>query len=199
MTTSGNTRKLTILAQDPSVKIGGAIAFTQVDIPAEVLSDGPTGYRVKVVDFDASANVLYAPRTFGPKPEDQDKDPYAPKKGLKVDARRRWEAKVLADPAFHSQHVYAVVMRTLARFEFALGRRVSWGFDGHQIHVAPHAFADANAFYSETDRALVFGYFPSARTGEIIHTCLSHDIVAHETTHAILDGLRDGFTSPPLV
>lgn len=195
MTTTANTRKLTILAQDPSIKVNGAIAFTRVDIPAEVLADGPTGYRVKLVDFDASANVLYAPRRFGPDPKDQDADPYAPKKGLARDARQRWEARVLADPAFHAQHCYAVVMRTLARFEFALGRRVSWGFEGHQIHVAPHAFLDSNAFYSEADRALVFGYFKSARTGQTVHTCLSHDIVAHETTHAILDGLRDGFTN----
>jgi hypothetical protein len=49
MATPSNTRKLTILAQDPSVRVNGAIAFTQVDIPAEVLSDGPTGHRVKVV------------------------------------------------------------------------------------------------------------------------------------------------------
>jgi len=191
---SANTRKLTILAQDPSVTVNGAIAFTQVDIPAEILSNGPTGYRVKVVDFDASANVLYAPREFGP--ATQDDDPYAPRKGQKRETRRRWERKTLADPRFHAQHCYAVVMRTLARFEFALGRRVSWGFDGHQIHVAPHAFSDSNAFYSEPDRALMFGYFPHAKTGEIVHTCLSHDIVAHETTHALLDGLRDGFTHP---
>jgi len=196
MATSGNTRKLTILAQDPSIRVNGEIAFTQVDVPAEVLSDGPTGYRVKVVDFDASANVLYVPRRYRPDPASQADDPYAPKKGQPAGARRRWEAKVLADPAFHAQHCYAVVMRTLARFEFALGRRVGWGFDGHQLHVAPHAFQDSNAFYSEPDRALVFGYFPSARTAETVFTCLSHDIVAHETTHAILDGLRDGFTYP---
>lgn len=196
MAHGGNTRKLTILAQDPSVRVGGAIAFTQVDVPAEVLSDGPTGHRVKVVDFDASANVLYAPRRYRPDPASQAEDPYAPQPRQSLPARRAWEAQVLADPAFHAQHCYAVVMRTLARFEFALGRRVSWGFDGHQLHVAPHAFQDGNAYYSEPDRALVFGYFPSARSGETVFTCLSHDIVAHETTHAILDGLRDGFTYP---
>lgn len=196
MATASNTRKLTILAQDPSIRVNGAIAFTQVDVPAEVLSDGPTGYRVKVVDFDASANVLYAPRRYRPDPASQADDPYVPKEGQTLAARKRWEAEVLADPGFHAQHCYAVVMRTLARFEFALGRRVGWGFDGHQLHVAPHAFQDGNAFYSEPDRALVFGYFQSARTDETIFTCLSHDIVAHETTHAILDGLRDGFTYP---
>lgn len=191
-----NNRKLTIVAQDPKVRLGGAIAFAQVDVPAEVLADGPIGYRVKVVDFDASANVLYAPRVFGPSDSDQHADPYKAKEGLRGQALRRWEKRTLSDPAFHAQHVYAIVMRTLARFEFALGRRVSWGFDGHQIHVAPHAFLDANAFYSEADRALMFGYFKAHRTGKIVYTCLSHDIVAHETTHAILDGLRDGFTHP---
>jgi hypothetical protein len=91
-------------------------------------------------------------------------------------------------------------MRVLARFEFALGRRVSWGFDGHQLHVAPHAFADANAFYSESERALMFGYFLppkiAGRKQDIVYTCLSHDIVAHETAHAVLDGLRTRYTMP---
>lgn len=191
-----NTRKLTILAQDPAVKLGGRIAFAQVEVPAEVLSSGPVGHRVKVVDFDASANVLYAPRTFGPTQKEQDLDPYAPDERMTIAARKRWEEKTLADPRFHAQHCYAVVMRTLARFEFALGRRVAWGFEGHQLHVAPHAFFEANAFYSEQDRALMFGYFKSARRDRPIFTCLSHDIVAHEATHAILDGLRDGFTYP---
>jgi hypothetical protein len=61
--------------------------------------------------------------------------------------------------------------------------------------VAPHAFAQANAFYSRQDRGLFFGYFTSP-TGKTIFTCLSHDVVAHETTHAILDGLRRRFMEP---
>jgi len=101
----------------------------------------------------------------------------------------------LNDPHFHAQNVYAIVMRILARFEFALGRRVSWGFDGHQLKVAPHAFAEANAFYSESDEALMFGYFPGLR-GTTVFSCLSHDVVAHETTHALVDGLRERYTDP---
>jgi hypothetical protein len=110
---------------------------------------------------------------------------------------------LLADPAFHSQNVYALVMRTLGQFEHALGRRVPWGFGGHQLHVAPHAFVDANAFYSREDRSLMFGYFEredsgrtkgtDAKTDRFVFTCLSHDIVVHETTHALIDGLRGGF------
>jgi hypothetical protein len=181
-----STRRLTIIAQDPSVftrKNGSKrILRSQVAVPDEVLSPGPIGYRVKVIDYDASGDRLYAPLTKG-----LDSDPF----------EKASDAELLNDPRFHAQNVYAIIMRTLARFEHALGRRVSWSFYGHQIHVAPHAFADANAFYSERDRALVFGYFPKQRDSrEMVFSCLSHDVVAHETTHALVDGLRTRYTDP---
>jgi hypothetical protein len=177
--TTPATRKLTIVAQDPLVKDRrGRILTTQVSIPAEELADGPWGYRVQVIDYDASAKALYAPSNPGKPPN----DPF----------ENASDAKLLRDPAFHAQNVYAIVMRILARFEFALGRRVAWGFDTHQLKVAPHAFADANAFYSREYEALLFGYF-SGRDGKTIFCCLSHDVVAHETTHALVDGLRAGY------
>lgn len=180
-------RKLTILAQDPSVKINGKILRAQVDVPAEELAPGPWGYRVHVVDYDSSVGSLYRPIKY-PRLTDsnhaENGDPF-----LKAS-----DTKLLSDPSFHAQNVYAIVMRILARFEFALGRRVSWGFYGHQLKVAPHAFADANAFYSEDDQALMFGYFPGKE--RMVFCCLSHDIVAHETAHALLDGLRQRYTDP---
>ena len=169
-----STRKLTIIAQDPSVlgtsKGSRKILRARVNVPDEVLSPGPTGYRVKVIDYDSSGDRFYAPLT----------------KGLDGDLfENATDSQLLNDPQFHAQNVYAIVMRTLARFELALGRRVSWSFRGHQIQVAPHAFADANAFYSERDRALVFGYFPKQQNSrEMVFACLSHDVVAHETTHS---------------
>jgi hypothetical protein len=50
---------------------------------------------------------------------------------------------------------------------------------------------------------LQFGYFdvdasqPGIQMpGSRVYTCLSHDIVAHETTHAVLDGMHRRFTEP---
>src|SRR5688572_26007237 len=184
------TRRLTIIAQDPSVRDDkGRILTTEVEIPAEEIESGPRGYRVKVIDYDTSSGVLYQPAAYPPLQNGVYLDPF------KEDAAQPNNLGLLNDPRFHQQNVYAIVMKTLARFEFALGRRVSWGFRGHQIHVAPHAFADANAFYSKRDQALVFGYFRGLNN-EVVFSCLSHDVVAHETTHAILDGLRNRFTDP---
>jgi hypothetical protein len=193
-----NTQKLTIIAQDPSVKIGGKILVAEVDVPAEGLLAGPRGFRVNVIDFDTSTSTLYKPAILTPAANGQYKDPFALRKNAHGIVRKRppgYDKQLLSDPKFHAQNVYAIVMWTLAKFECALGRRVPWGSEGHQIHIAPHAFADANAFYSREDRAIFFGYFmgPSNRP---IYTCLSHDIVAHETTHAILDGLRSRYLEP---
>lgn len=180
------TRKLRIIAQDPGFRKkrdgSGSIVTASVELPAEELLPGPTGYRVKVIDYDVSTDTLYKPAEIT---NSGDADAYH-------DAD---DKELLADPRFHAQNVYAIVMRTLARFEKALGRRVQWGCGGHQLHIAPHAFAEANAFYSRADRSLFFGYF-KGRTGKTIFTCLSHDVIAHEATHAILDGLRSRFLEP---
>jgi hypothetical protein len=69
-----------------------------------------------------------------------------------------------------------------------------------KLRVYPHALREANAFYSPKKKALLFGYFPAAESGGelsypggIVFSCLSHDIVAHETAHAILDGIHPRF------
>jgi hypothetical protein len=192
-----NARTLTVIAQDPSVRIAGKILTTELTIPAEDLLKGPCGYRVNVIDYDSSTDTLYEPAEYEALPNGRIKDPFALSARTKNSGKRPngYDQRLLDDPKFHAQNVYAIVMRTLAQFEFALGRRVSWGSNGHQIHVAPHAFADANAFYSREDRGIFFGYF-TGTNGKPVYTCLSHDVVAHETTHAILDGLRSRYLEP---
>lgn len=50
MTVIQPVRKLTIIAKDPGLRIGsdGLMVFARVDVPAEILAPGPTGYRIKV-------------------------------------------------------------------------------------------------------------------------------------------------------
>jgi hypothetical protein len=169
------------------------ILRAEVEIPAETLEPGPWGYRVHVVDYDAASGMLW-------KPHD-----YTLANGVVVDPfADKTDRELLSNPKFHQQNVYAIIMRILARFEQALGRRVSWSFGGHQLKVAPHASCDANAFYSKEDEGLFLGYFvdpgfkgkrPTAENG-LVFSCLSHDVTAHETTHALVDGLRERYTDP---
>jgi hypothetical protein len=169
---------LTVLALDPSVRSGGRILRTEIEIPNEPLVAGPRGHRVSVVDYDSSRDSVRIPKTA---PAD---DPFAAMS----------DAQLLASPDFHACMTFGIVMKTLARFEFALGRRVKWSFHSHQLQVSPHAFEKANAFYSDEAQGLFFGYFPSSDGKQVIYTCLSHEIIAHETTHALLDGLRERYT-----
>lgn len=195
MATLQPVRKLTIVAKDPGLRLGakGPMVFAQVDVPAEILSPGPTGYRIKVVDYNATERRAYTNRQSY-QTGDTLLDPFAPAEGEEL-TDPDYQARVIANPNFHAQNCYAIAMRTLGVFERALGRRVGWSSGGHQLHIAPHAFALANAFYSEPDRSLMFGYFFDDKERPVF-TALSHDIVAHETTHAVLDGLRSRYTEP---
>lgn len=174
----GTRRKLRIIAQDPSVRYAdGQIVTADISLPWEDLINGPMGYAVYVIDYDATSGVMYRPAL---PPADR-----VEPTGTVGD--------LLQDPNFHALNAYAIVMRTLLRFEFALGRRIAWGIRGHQIKIVPHAFEEANAYYSPELEAIALGY---VRGDEPLFLCLSHDVLAHETAHAILDGLRDKFMAP---
>jgi hypothetical protein len=178
------TRRISVIAQDPSItRPDGRILMAQIEVPAEDLVAGPIGYRVQVVDYDTSTGRYHGAHEL---PLSVDDEP---------DAWRQGESSIVGNRRFHAQNVYALMMKTLARFEFALGRRIGWSFGGHQLKVAPNGVMDANAFYSRNVEGLVFGYFPG-RGQKTIYTCLSHDVVVHETTHALIDALRKRYLDP---
>ena len=176
-------RYMSIVAQDPSVTWRGRILMAKVPIPAEDVIPGPMGYRVQVVDYDSTRQYFHGSHTLPAAYEDEPK------------AWQRGDPAIVKDFRFHAQNVYALVMKTLARFEFALGRRLGWSFDNHQLKIAPHGMFDANAFYSPVEEGLVFGYFKGL-SGRPVFTALSHDVVVHETTHALLDALRERYMMP---
>jgi hypothetical protein len=89
--------------------------------------------------------------------------------------------------------VWAIIQNTLDFFEsgFALGRRISWAFEGSRLIVLPHAGYNENAYYDRASKSLQFYWFTGDKGP--VYTCLSSDIVNHEFGHAVLDGLRPYF------
>jgi hypothetical protein len=188
------TRELTIVAQDPRVRHpDGKIVRARVSVPADRLEPGPRGERLRVVDIDASGRSLRAPVDLT--------DPGAEPRARPWSCLDRFadqpDDELVTSAAFHAQNVYAIAARALAAFELALGRRVGWAFPRHQLYLIPHAVPRLGARYSAQDGAVVFGYRDGAR-GKRLYACLSHDIVVHEVTHAILDGLRPLLAEPSL-
>ena len=157
-----------------------------VAIPWEPLDLGPSGARVQVIDFD-SGRTVNGKRELGfYEPVNLDRPRIAVQAGLPPSE---------GDPRFHQQMVYAVAMRTFEAFDKALGRRVRPS--GGRLRLFPHAFRGRNAYYDPERRAILFGYFEADRDepganlpGQFVFTCLSHDIIAHEVTHALLHRIR---------
>ena len=157
---------------------------------------GPNGEYLQVVDYDPASGVFYEPVNLNA-PEVLYNDGLSPSE---------------ENPKFHQQMVYAVAMDTIALFEQALGRFVLWSprdfrkAEGStyvgQLRIYPHALREANAFYHPEKKALLFGYFNAGRSSgsappnTTVFTCLSHDIIVHETCHAILDGMHPRFIEP---
>lgn len=107
-----------------------------------------------------------------------------------------------SDPQFHQQMVYAVASRVLENFDRALGRRVRFS-NGKRLRLIPHAFRGRNAYYDHKLNAVLFGFFEADEddpgenlAGQLVFTCLSHDIIAHEVTHALLHRLRPQYQQP---
>lgn len=196
-------RKLRGYAFDPSMSLeldNASINEITYKIPwEEDLAEGPEGEYIKVVDRDPSSNAVYHPVDLNQK-EILASDGLDPSE---------------SNPQFHQQMVYAVTMNTIKNFEKAIGRKVQWSPATVEVDKSddegktqlfkvyvpklllyPHAFRGANAYYSPDRKAVLFGYFNATPASEDLHmpgsivfSCLSHDIIAHEVSHAILDGM----------
>ena len=204
-------RWLRVFAYDPSLQADiRHFGINEVTIGVrweEDLKPGPIGEYLEVIDVDPASGCCYAPIDLN--------HPHL----LVLSGLQPSEA----NPQFHQQMAYAVAMRTIDNFERALGRRALWAErftytpDGRflkreyvqRLRIYPHALREQNAFYSRERMALLFGYFNAASsdTGTTlpnanVFCAVSHDIVAHETTHALLDGLHPRYqeaTNPDML
>jgi hypothetical protein len=196
------SRSLRVFAFDPALGLRHdtqSLNETILHLPWEQeLEPGPVGEYIEVVDIDPATGACYVPVDLN-HPHILASNGLSPSEAL---------------PQFHQQMVYAVSMTTIGRFERALGRTALWSphdpgknaageYQRHyvqRLRIYPHALREANAYYSPIKKALLFGYFQANQVnagdnlpGGVIFNCLSHDIIAHETTHALLDGLHPYF------
>jgi hypothetical protein len=197
---SPTLRRLRVFSLDPSVDVQlehSLISRSVLSVPWEPLTRGPVGEYLEVVDVDPSSGCVYDPIDLND-PSLLAQDGLSPSTG---------------NPQFHQQMVYAVGMKTIANFEQVLGRKMMWAERRrdnaggwvrelrdryvHRLRIYPHALRDQNAYYSPAKAALLFGYFNAPATdprdelpGGLVFTSLSHDIIAHEMTHAVLDGMH---------
>jgi hypothetical protein len=176
-------RRLRTFAFDPmSTRLSGR--FLTVSVPYETgLAKGPQGRLLQVVDYDPVRQSWYAL-------VDLDDAFILAQDGLPPSD---------GDPRSHQQIVYAVTSSVIERFERYLGRRFRWRGQT-KLALVPHAFEGRNAFFDPERKAVLFGYYradtndPGANLpGQVIFTCLSSDIIAHEVTHAIVHQLRPFF------
>lgn len=174
--------RVAVIVKDPEVSSYKEVAPTEmIEIEEPVFLDGPVSPRVAVLDFEGNG-ALAPPAPFAPPPAPDGEGHYPVPpvtQGMPVD---RLAAAV---------SVFGAVNKTMRMFEEpdALGRKVTWAFDAPQLLVVPRAGDWANAFYERESRSLQFFSFDSQTAAGKIHTAHSQDIVAHETAHALLDGI----------
>ncbi|MET4108621.1 hypothetical protein ABIB60_003995 [Hymenobacter sp. UYP22] len=194
-------RSLRAYSFDPSLSLRlDTVAINRLtyQVDWESVTPGPVGEYLEVLDYDPTVRRFYLPVDLN------DRNLLA-QHGLEPSE---------SNPQFHQQMVYAVAMTTIKNFEKALGRKIQWsprrtldgpGYEEYvaQLRIYPHAMRDANAYYSPLKKAILFGYFSSTPADDtqqmpdsLVFTCLSHDIIAHEVTHAILDGIYTHYNEP---
>lgn len=201
------TRRLRVFAFDPLLNTELStfeINQATIELPWEDIEPGPVDEYLEVIDVDPASRACYQPVDLNDRTI------------LAEDGLERLES----DPQFHQLMAYSVARKTIRHFEQALGRVALWAprrlrwsetdADGEpraryhnqfirRLRIYPHALREANAYYSPDKKALLFGYCNATDDvalaggnlpGGFVFTCLSYDIVAHETSHALLDGLH---------
>lgn len=171
-----------VLVKDPEVANWKEVEITQdfVIDSEDFFLDGPVTRRVAILDFDPKNGKLVPGARFVPPQDEKGQGRYELPKG-----------KDLNDPTFLQVATFGGVYKTLDMFEEAdtLGRRVQWAFPGPQLLVLPRAGEWANAFYERSSRSIQLFYFVPQDGSQPVYTCHSQDIIAHETAHAVIDGV----------
>jgi hypothetical protein len=201
-----SSRPLWIYASDPA-SFGLRQPVLKVEVPYEQLKPGLEGRLFKVapgalppdlvkqLDWGENKATKFATELF-----DLESRLMLVQGGLRP---------TTGDPRFAGQMVYAVCHQVWRTFARALGRNPTWGpwllrrraaKQPAQLLIKPFSQQEANAYYDRNEGSIGFGYFRAWPTDSefvlpegMIFAALSRDVIAHEMTHALLDGMRAEF------
>ena len=217
-------RRLRVYALDPSLALDfdtSGICSVTLELPWEAGPDGgplpagPIGDAIEVIDADPMSGRFYEPVELD--------DPYllAQDGNDPSESNPQFHQQMVYAVATTTvRHFEDALGRSVL-----WGDRLETGEGAPRrefvprLRVYPHALRGANAFYSRDKKALLFGYFPavarapraeargsgatepatsgtSVAPGTMVFSCLSYDVIAHETAHALLDGLHPRYIEP---
>ncbi|ASN38804.1 hypothetical protein CGQ24_07130 [Arthrobacter sp. 7749] len=175
---AGDLSSLTVLAQGPHLMDAADQLMTHVlRVPSERLLTGPLGARLEVVVLGPRGrreNQVLAEGDWGAEDITPPVDP----------------ADLPTDRRFLAQQAYAVAAHTLASFERALGRRMGWAGGRRLTLYANDPIDYRNTGYTPEDCSIRFGMIHDSRHRNKLPLVLYRDLVAHEVTHAVIDGYR---------
>ncbi len=213
-------RRLRVFAFDPSLQTSSAeFTINEITLPVifeNELLPGPVGDYLEVVDVDPASGCAYAPvdlnhpwllaqdgigRSEG-NPQFHQQMVYA----VAMTTIRHFE-EALGRPIFWSPlrpwDESGTDKDRAAPRKKRNGEPVLADQFVRRLRLYPHALRAQNAYYSPEKRAILFGYFPAGDNdpgneypGGLVFTCLAYDIIAHEMTHAILDGMHYRYIEP---
>ncbi|MFV0299652.1 MAG: hypothetical protein ACK5IP_02005 [Paracoccus sp. (in: a-proteobacteria)] len=179
-------RRGTVYTVDSAIRISDG-AFSEIGIPHEPVEPGPAG---KLFAVDATDCETALRRSF----PDIDR------------AHGRDFGFDQGDFETHCRNVYFSAMSAYELFRRALGRPVAWAFWREGAHpplrLLPFAQRQLNAYYDRDRAEIGFGFDRAGPDSDradarlIRFTALSSDVVTHEVTHALLDGLRPDYDLP---
>ncbi|MBL0145724.1 MAG: hypothetical protein IPP48_08160 [Chitinophagaceae bacterium] len=217
MTKKPPFRKLRGYAFDPSMSLEldtAAINEITYKVSWETdLKPGPEGEYIKVVDRDPSSNAVYKPIDLNNQnilanegldpsesnPQFHQQMVYAVAMNTIKNFEKAIGRKVQWSPVVEdiTKYIYPNPQKRDPKRPVYARRFID------KLLLYPHAFRGANAYYSSDRKAILFGYFNATPAsadlhmpGSIVYSCLSHDIIAHEVTHAIIDGMFSRFMEP---
>jgi hypothetical protein len=146
-----------------------------------LISDGPSLPWLRVLDRNIQSGEETPAAIYEP-----------PTARRKMGRFRLAKPYDIYSPTFIQVAAFAAAAKTIREIDApnVLGHPTTWYDRDAPLTILPRAGKLANALYERQSQSLQFFSFADPHhAGQLIHTALSREVVAHECAHAIIDGI----------